>query len=229
MRATSASRSVSARSAPSGARRWSWAWATVRRFRWRRGCGLSRGCPARWLGGGPFRVGQVCWLVVDRSESGKFVGSSVDRSEDGPSVGSSEPPQASSSNGRSSARAKIPRKSRGVLISIHSLCFLGRGGTVRPNTSTRLGVACLRTRRGEVNDPAGLPVWRPVRLRRCQWLVVPRGSANGKNHPPGGEGLSHSQRTGGNFPSEVTLLPLVGQRLADGARSAPLTTSRRSE
>ena len=34
-------------------------------------------------------------------------------------------------NGRSSARAKIPRKSRGVLISIHSLCLLGRGVTAR--------------------------------------------------------------------------------------------------
>ena len=43
-------------------------------------------------------------------------GTSVARSDDGASVGSSEPPQASSSNGRSSARAKIPRKSRGVPI-----------------------------------------------------------------------------------------------------------------
>ena len=49
---------------------------------------------------------------VARSESGRSVGSAVGRSEDGLSVGSSEPPQASSSNGRSSARAKIPRKSR---------------------------------------------------------------------------------------------------------------------
>ena len=40
----------------------------------------------------------------------------VGRFEDGPFAGSSEPPQASGSNGRSSARAKIPRKGRGVLI-----------------------------------------------------------------------------------------------------------------
>ena len=44
---------------------------------------------------------------------------------DGPSAGSSEPLQASSSNGRISARAKIPRKSRGVLMSIHCLCLPG--------------------------------------------------------------------------------------------------------
>ena len=47
---------------------------------------------------------------VGRSESGMSVGSAVARSKDGTAVGSSEPPQASSSsNGRSSARAKIPR------------------------------------------------------------------------------------------------------------------------
>ena len=53
-------------------------------------------------------------------------------------VGSSEPPQASSSNGRSSARAKIPRKSRGVLITIHSLCLWGRGGMARPYIVTNI-------------------------------------------------------------------------------------------
>ena len=67
--------------------------------------------------------------VVARCESGVPVGSTVARSKDVPSVGSSEPPQASSSNGRSSARAKIPRKNLCVLISIHSLCLLGRDGT----------------------------------------------------------------------------------------------------
>ena len=51
--------------------------------------------------------------------------------EDGPSVGSSDPPQASSSNGRISARAMTPRKRRGVLISIRSPCLLGRGMTAR--------------------------------------------------------------------------------------------------
>ena len=30
---------------------------------------------------------------------------------------------------------------------------------MRPNPSTRRGIACLRTRRGGVNDPAGLPTW----------------------------------------------------------------------
>ena len=45
-------------------------------------------------------------------------------SEDGPSSGSSELLQASNSNGRISARAKTPRKRRGVLISIRSL-FVG--------------------------------------------------------------------------------------------------------
>ena len=67
--------------------------------------------------------------VVARSESGMSVGSAVARPDDGASVGSSEPPQASSSNGRSSARAKMPRKRRGVLISIHSLRLLGRSVT----------------------------------------------------------------------------------------------------
>ena len=48
--------------------------------------------------------------AVARCESGMSVGSVVARSEDGTAVGSSEPPQASSSsNGRSSARAKIPK------------------------------------------------------------------------------------------------------------------------
>ena len=65
---------------------------------------------------------------VVRPESGRSVGSAVSRSEDGPSVGSSEPPQASSTNGRISARARTPRKRRGILISPHSLCFLDRAG-----------------------------------------------------------------------------------------------------
>ena len=34
-----------------------------------------------------------------------------------------------------------------------------------------------------VNDPAGLPAWRPIRLSRCRWLAVRRGSAGGIIHP----------------------------------------------
>ena len=136
---------------------------------------------------------------VARCESGRSVGSAVARSEDGPSVGSSEPPQASSINGRSSARAKIPRKSRGVLISLQSLRLLVRGGTVRPNPSTRRGIACLRTRRGGVNDPAGLPAWRPFLFDSAGaggWLC-PVGAPMAKQCPPGGEGLSHTPADGG--------------------------------
>ena len=118
-----------------------------------------------------------------------------------------EPPQAS--NRRSLVRAKTPRKTRGVLISIDSLCLLGRGGVARQNTSAGRRIACLRTRRGGVNDPAGLPAWPPVRLHRCRWLGGPRGSANGKKHPPGGEGLSHSPADGGNHPSKATCLSSV--------------------
>ena len=70
----------------------------------------------------------------------------------------------------------------------HCVCWAAVG-TARPNTSTRRGIACLRTRRGRVNDPAGLPAWRlPVRLRRRRWLAVPRGSANGKTMPARGRG-----------------------------------------
>ena len=54
-------------------------------------------------------------------------------------------------------------------ILLHSLRLLGRGGTarrVRPDNGTRRGIACLRTRRGGVNGPAGLPAWRPVGIHR---------------------------------------------------------------
>ena len=37
----------------------------------------------------------------------------------------------------------------------------------------------------------------PVRLRRRRWLAVPRGSADDKKRPPGGEGLSHTPADGG--------------------------------
>ena len=45
------------------------------------------------------------------------VGSAVARSEDGPSVGSSEPPQATSSTSRISAKAKTPRPGKGEAFS----------------------------------------------------------------------------------------------------------------
>ena len=69
---------------------------------------------------------------VAPSESGRSVGSAVARSDAGASVGSSEPPQASSSNGRSNIRAESPRNSLGIVMSIHStwgwgLLWLGRG------------------------------------------------------------------------------------------------------
>ena len=128
---------------------------------------------------------------VARSGSGRSVGSAVARSEDGSSVGSSEPPQANNSNGRSSVRAKIPRKSRGVLISIHSLWLLGRGVTALhvPRIAWGGRITCLATRRGGINDPASLPSWR----LRCDSAgagdcAVPRGSANGKKTPAQGRG-----------------------------------------
>ena len=46
----------------------------------------------------------------------------------------------------------------------------------------------------------------PVRLRRCRWLAVPRGSANDKKRPPGGEGLSHTPADGGGGGGGVITL-----------------------
>ena len=71
------------------------------------------------------RVGEagVSGSSVALSELGRSVGAAAARPEDGPSVDSSEPPQASTSNGISSARVKRPRKRRGVLISIDPLCL----------------------------------------------------------------------------------------------------------
>ena len=100
-------------------------------FRCRRGGDLSRGGPALRLIYGPFRG----WPIRR----------------------SSEPPQASTSNGKSSVRAKTPKYSLGFLISLQSLRLLGCGGVARPNTSTRRGITCHRAWRGGVNDPAGFP------------------------------------------------------------------------
>ena len=66
-------------------------------------------------------------------EDALLSGSLVALSEDSPSAGSSEPPQASSSNGRISARAKIPMKRRADLISTLLCVFwpaLGRRGRI---------------------------------------------------------------------------------------------------
>ena len=61
-------------------------------------------------------------------------------------------------------------------------------GAAHPNHSMGRENYLPGTRRGGVNDPAGLPAWRPVPLHPCRWLGVPRGTANGKKHPPGAEG-----------------------------------------
>ena len=72
-------------------------------------------------------VGSAVALGVGDGSAPSVVGAAVICPEDVLPSGSSESPQASSSNGRSNARAKIPKKRRGVLISIHSMCLLGRG------------------------------------------------------------------------------------------------------
>ena len=117
-------------------------------------------------------------------------------SDDDPSASSSEPPQASSRHRRISAKTKTPRKRGGLLILLQSLRSLGRGGVARPHSSTRRGITCLRTRRGGVDDPAGLPAWPPVRLHRCRWLGVSRGCANGKKTPARGRGPSTTAADG---------------------------------
>ena len=106
------------------------------------------------------------------------------------SVGSSAPPQASSSNGRSSARAKIPRKSSGVLIStLLCVCWaaLGRRGRILAHVGGLPASApgTAESMAGPFYPPGVLP---PVRLRRCRWLAVPRGSADGKKTPARGRG-----------------------------------------
>ena len=92
-------------------------------------------------------VGAAVALGVGDGSAPSVVGAAVARSEAGPSVGSSEPRQASSSNRRISARAKTPRKRRGVLISLHSLRSLGPrwdGATrLNDNTNTWWGMACI--------------------------------------------------------------------------------------
>ena len=95
--------------------------------------------------------------AVARSESGMSVGSAVARA--GRSVGSSEPPQASSSNGRSSASAKTPSKSRGVLISNHFLCLWVPVGV-------RHGRSCFVP--GEEWEDLDEPRWQRVVCRRSR-------------------------------------------------------------
>ena len=58
-------------------------------------------------------------------------------------------------------------------------------GMVRPDNSTRRGIACLRTRRGGVNDPAGLIAWRPVGIRRAGGWLCPVAAPMTKNTRPG--------------------------------------------
>ena len=100
---------------------------------------------------------------------------------------------------------------------------------VQPDNSTRRGIACLRTRRGGVNDPAGLIAWRPVGIRRAGGWLCPVGAPMTKKHPSRGERLSHTiQRTRGDYPSKETLLPSV----ANGSQAGPVLSPgyvRRSE
>ncbi len=152
----------------------------------------------------PVRSGKVCAIGGAVVVLGMGDGSALSvvslavAFEDGPFVGSPDPSQASSSNGRIRARAMTPRKRGGVLISLQSLRLLSWGGVARPNANTRRGITCHRTQRDGVNDPAGLPAWRPLRLRRfrCQWMAMPRGSTNGKNTRPGEEPRPQSSGRG---------------------------------
>ena len=80
--------------------------------------------------------------------------------------------------------------------------------------------AILRTRRGGVNAPNGLPAWRPVRLRWCQWLC-PMGAPMAKNTRPGERAWATVRRTGGDYPWEVTLLPLVVNGCQAGSVVSP--------
>ena len=144
-----------------------------------------------------------------------------------PSAASAEPPQASSRYRRTTARAKTPRKSRDVLISLQSLRLLGRGGVARPHTSTRRGIACLGARQGGVNAPVSLPAWRPVRLRRCRcrWLAVPRGSADGKEHPPGERHKPQFSGRGGGIALRKQPVCLQSSTVGRRARSVSRVTS----
>ena len=79
----------------------------------------------------------------------------------------------------------------------HCVCWAAVGRCVRILAHVG-GLPASAPGTAEVNDPAGLPAWRfPVRLRRRRWLAVPRGSANDKKRPPGGEAPSHTPADGG--------------------------------
>ena len=65
-------------------------------------------------------------------------------------------------------------------------------------------------------------VFFPVRLHRCRWLAVPRGSADGKKTPARGSGPKpHSSGRGGNCPLKVTLLPSVVNGWQTGSVQSP--------
>ena len=74
-------------------------------------------------------VGSAIILGVGDGAATSVVGSAVVWPEDALTSGSSEPPQASSSNGRITTRTEIPRKGLGVFISIHSMFLWARDGT----------------------------------------------------------------------------------------------------
>ena len=65
----------------------------------------------------------------------------------------------------------------------------------------------------------------PLSTPPARWLAVPRGSAEGKKRPPGGEGLSHSPASGGYLPFGSSVVAVGRQQLAGGVRSVPRVTS----
>ena len=164
------------------------------------GCGVLMGDTLCLVGSAVAAgVSPTVGLGLGDGSAPSVVGSAVARSEDDSSVGSSEPPQARSSNGRISAKAKRPRKRRGVLISIHSLSLLGLSATTRRDRIIARAAEFPASAPGTVESMTRSVYPLGVRFDSTGangWLV-PHGSANGKKHPPGGEGLSHSPADGG--------------------------------
>ena len=141
---------------------------------------------------------------VARSESGRSVGA-VGRSEDG----SSEPPQATSINGRSSAMAKTPRKRRGVLISLQSLHLLGRG-EYRVRMLTHVG-GLPASAPGAVESMTPPVYSSDVRFNSAGaagWLCSV-GAPMAKTPAPGERAWATVHQTGGNSASKARCLPSV--------------------
>ena len=134
-------------------------------------------------------IGAAVVAGVGAGPAPLVVGAAVARSEAGSSVGSAEPLQASNSNGKISARAKTPRKRRGILIAIHSLCLLGHGGTARrvrilaPGGGLPASVPAAVESMTRPVYPPGVPGLESTGNGGC---AVPRRNANGKKTPAGG-------------------------------------------